>query len=147
MSAPEIVTDDMLYKETKSNIFDAFKKYGKVKSLQKNLDLCSSFQAPDFYIKALQTDGNVERLSDNYIIKVDDIAGINLKDFEKEFRNKGLHIYNLETNQDNTSNTKGTLHFKIRENENKDKLNRIKVNLANSGLNIDNYRSTAIRPK
>jgi hypothetical protein len=58
-----------------------------------------------------------------------------------------LHVYGIETSQDITCMQKGDLKFKLRANENIEKLNNVKEKLANTGLKIEQCESKIIKEK
>jgi hypothetical protein len=88
-SCPDIVTDEKIDQEVKTNMIQVFRKHAKNgNAIRQRINLSSSFQGHEFYENSYQTD-QTERASNNYIIKVDNIDNLNLNLFRKEFATQG----------------------------------------------------------
>ena len=122
--------------------------------IMKRVQNVSSLEGSGYTSQPITTN---DRQSKNYEIKnFTNIDQINVKDIEKLMRNKGMHIYEVKT-QDyyRDSNQKGRVIFSIRENSDEitfnKKLNEIKEQLRKEqGLEIAevlNVRKTISKQK
>ena len=132
-------TEEEKNKEFQNNIAETFQKYKKnYPNLRKSIDMTSSIQSQEFYEKLLKIDKQDRPVSE-YEMNVDDVNNMNLKDFEKRFIKKGIHIYDISTQSD-INNKTGRVVFKVRENDVgndfKKKFDDVKTELTKEGLNL-----------
>ena len=114
--------------------------------IKKRLENISSFEMGKIIrVNSMKNMIPKEMKSHNYEIKNGNLNNIDLKNFEKNLLNAGIHIYDIRMDEQYTNgNQKGKITFKIRENiEDKnfnETINKIKVNLKQkNNIDLNNY--------